>query len=219
MKFDPFFNIWKTSNLLLRTKFPCWVRRTILSNLVSFEIELILLVERMRIDLVKCLEGIMFEGLLVWRLSSGLHVWWLQVWSLEKVSPCLKVVMFEGLHVWRSAFLTGFMFEGLLVWWAYVWWSGQVEKYELWRNFLHVGSKLEKRIQLGGISWLIHLKLLLKLTTLLLIGFFYCNLGCLFINVSSTIWAWGTSTNSIVELETYLFTPLVSSYCMTSPCS
>ena len=92
MKFDTFY--WKTSNLL------CWRR-----SLVGFGerycqsgficIELILLVERMRIDLVNCLEGIMFEGLHFWRAS------------------CLKGFMFDG---FMFEGLNVFMFGGYRVW-------------------------------------------------------------------------------------------------------
>ena len=95
----------------LKTAIGPWIPSWTLQSSFIWLDELSLLVERIRIDLVNCLEGIMFEGLHFWRASCliascleasfrGLSCWWLHVWRLEKVSSYLKGFMFEGLHVW-----------------------------------------------------------------------------------------------------------------------
>jgi len=109
----------------LKTAIGPWIPSWTLQSSFIWLDELSLLVERIRIDLVNCLEGIMFEGLHFWRASCliascleasfrGLSCWWLHVWRLEKVSSCLKGFMFEGLHFWRASCLKGFMFDGFM---------------------------------------------------------------------------------------------------------
>ena len=119
----------------LKTAIGPWIPSWTLQSSFIWLDELSLLVERIRIDLVNCLEGIMFEGLHFWRASCliascleasfrGLSCWWLHVWRLEKVSSYLKGFMFEGLHVWwlhvwrasclMASCLKGFMSDGFM---------------------------------------------------------------------------------------------------------